>query len=51
MSQTDNNRADGAQTSPQPVDRELTDAELAAIAAAGDTKQPPGSPSKPPSKP
>jgi hypothetical protein len=51
MSQTDKNRADGAQTSPQPVDRELTEAELAAIAAAGDTKLPPGGPSKPDSKP
>jgi hypothetical protein len=50
MSQTDKTRADGAQTSPQPVDRELTDAELAAIAAAGD-KVAPGGPSKPDSKP
>ena len=43
MSQTDKNRADGTQkTSPQSVDRELSDLELKTTAAAGAAAKIPG---------
>ena len=48
MTEIDKKRVDDANASP---DRELSDAELSAIAAAGGEKLPPDHPSKPPSKP
>ncbi len=47
MSQTDK-RADGAETGPRPADRELSDAELTAVAAAGDKGPAPDGGSKKP---
>lgn len=48
MTESEKKRVDDAKTNS---DRELSDAELSAIAAAGGEKLPPDHPSKPPSKP
>lgn len=45
MTEIEKKRVDDAKTNP---DRELSDAELSTIAAAGGEKLPPGHPSKPP---